>query len=105
MSRIHSGMQLGLSPRNNIMQNGLATNEEVMEINEARFVVSENDRIQLQVDINTFIKDDKRRNVLANLVLNDVAKLEYTVAKAMNSEIEDLYAQFNPEEKKQIIEC
>ena len=85
------------------MENGIEEIVNPIPQNEARFVEKDG-KFQLQCDVHTFIKDDKRRNVLANLILNDLVKLEYTIAKASADEIEELYDQFNPKEKKLVTE-
>ena len=85
------------------MENGIEEIVNPIPPNEARFVEKDGNT-QLQIDIRTLIQDDKRRNVLANLVLNDVVKLEYAISKSSTDEIEELYDQFNPKEKKLVTE-
>lgn len=70
--------------------------------NQARIVVDTEDHGQLQLEIETLIQDDQRRDVLLYTALKSVMALEQDIATMEANKIEMMHAAIKAEENPPI---
>lgn len=62
-----------------------------MSENQARIVVDNQNHKQLQIEVDTLIEDDKRRQVLLYTALRSVMEIEHDISKMAANRIDIMY--------------
>jgi hypothetical protein len=69
-----------------------------MKSNQVKFIEAEGEPTQLQLDLNISndIATPKKRNIFANLLMNDAIKLGEAIAVMTDAQVEEVYGKLNP---------
>lgn len=69
-----------------------------MKVNQVKYIEAEGEPDQLQLDLNISadIASSKKRNIFANLLMNDAIKLGEAIAVMTDAQVDEIYSKLNP---------